>query len=40
MLANVPMEEAEAVISLGTKIHRLQRGLLIRLQWWSQLLTG
>jgi hypothetical protein len=31
MLANVLMDEAEAVISLGTKIHRLQRGLLILL---------
>ena len=31
MLASVLMDEAEAVISLGTKIHRLQRGLLILL---------
>ena len=31
MLANVPTDEAEAVISLGTKIQRLQRGLLILL---------
>jgi hypothetical protein len=37
MLANAPMDEVEAVISLGTKIYRLQRGLLILLNLFTEL---